>query len=904
MLKKKLVKIGIFNQENYTFSTHSGTLFEDLYNKNKDKIIKHQNNIELIDENNYTYLFKNPHKIKITFLDGTKKDLFFANIKQLYAINTQIKEKFRIEIKDKNNNYVRSLDIPQCFESDDIKYVNALIEEEDFNMAKKYKEIDAELTLQDLSLDYQYYLEDSILLDNKVNYFVNTKERKEFFKFLNEKLKNQRLLAICGLKGIGKTASILAYLKYYVSSYFYFNIKTINKLLEKKNKNKIIKILLREMYHFMPFFEQAQNFHKNIEDILNNNNTAMDILYEIIDLIKDFVSVVVIDQYKTKYDSEYKILKNIIDSNESTKIIIISTMNEDDIRKSIIISIQRIFSPLKEEPLLDYYYIIKLGEVTKEDINKLTESKKKLLMGFGNLYLYYYKIKELKNYRNLSTTFKKNIEEEIDKKLRAYFTGKDIHQLYDIFKYLILNEQKEMKLEDCLKIIENIPLRYFFLKYKDENIIKFSDLDKDCKISFSCAFDYIREFFLHSFNKIFKELNKQGSNKIFQEPINLETIFGVYLWGSRKDIILNNVNMNFTNFIKVNSIIDIKDDYINSLFEKIIKLKKKESILIFQIDKNKSMFNLGILMKNNEENYDLYLIQVINKKYSFERLTLTSLNDNINYLNGYLCKKLNIKIRNNYFFNVFNKLNLDKASMSYCEQNKIDYILFDSDTLTISNNFSLNPLKYYLPAFKFDCQSTNDERMIKIPKLLFSDDTLTEENLEKTKNFLRKKRELLDKNDIKELDDLMSYEKKLLNLKRKVTNYERKEFIVNNYLLSGQFKNQKIYGIIYEKTENIDLEFTKIQLKNLFKLCGKNLLNDIIFKINNIPHFNINTYLPEYGCFIIFCSKSNKKYYFDFINDFYYDLDDMTSKTFKGKELIEFGKFYSIMFLNKDICIS
>ena len=215
MHKKNLEKIGIFNQEDYTFMTHSGTLFEDLYNNNKDKIIKDKNNNELIDENNYTYLFKNPHKIKITFLDGTKKDLFFANISQLYAINTKIKEKFRIEIKDKNNNYVRSMDIPQCFESDDIKYVNALIEEEDYNIATKYKEIDAELTLQDLSLDYQYYLEDSILLDNKVNYFVNTKERKEFFKFLNEKLTNQRLLAICGLKGIGKTASILAYLKYY-----------------------------------------------------------------------------------------------------------------------------------------------------------------------------------------------------------------------------------------------------------------------------------------------------------------------------------------------------------------------------------------------------------------------------------------------------------------------------------------------------------------------------------------------------------------------------------------------------------------------------------------------------------------------------------------------------------------
>lgn len=904
MQKKELEKIGIFNQEDYTFKTYSGILFENFYEKNKDKIIKGINNIELIDEGNYRYYFKNPHKIKITFLDGTKKEIYFANINQFYSINKLIKEQFRIEIKDKNNIYVRSMDIPQCFESDDIKYVNALIDKEDFIMAKEFKQIDDELTLQDLSLDYKYYLEDSFLIDNKTNYFLNTKERKEFFEFLNEKLKTQRLLAICGLEGIGKTASILAYLKYYEPSYFYFNIKSINKRLEKKDKNEVKKILLREMYHFIGKFEEVKQLYENLENILNNNHTAMDILYEIIRLIQNMVSVIVIDQYKTKYDNEYEILKNIINSNESNKMIIISSMNEEDIRKSIIISIQSVFGLIKEKPFLDYYYIIKLVEVRKEDINKLSEPKKKLLMEFGNLYIYYYKIIKLKNYSNLSTTFKKNIEEEISKKVNEYFIGKDINNLYNIFEYVIMNENQEMKLEDCLKNIENIPLRYFYLKYENNNIIKFSDLDKNCVISFNYAFDYLKEFFLFSFNKIFIKFNTQGSDKEFQDPLNLEKIFGIYLWGSRKDIKFNKVNMNFAKLFKINSLIDIKDEYITSLSKIIENLKKKESILIFQTDKNARMFDLGILMKNNDENYDLYLIQITNKKESYERLTVTSLNDNINYLNGYLSKKLDIKIKNNYFFYVFNKLNLDIASKSYCEQNKIDYILFDPDTLTISNNVSLNPLKYYLPALKFNNQLTNDERMIKIPKLLFTEDTLTEENLKNTKAFLGKKRELLQQNDIKELKDLMSYETKILNLKKPVTNYERKEFIVNNYLLSGQFKNQKIYGISYEKTENINLEFNEIQLSNLFQLCGKSLDNDIIFKIDNLPEFNINTYLPEYGCFIIFCSKSNKKYFFDFINDLYYDLEDRTSNSFKGKQLIEFGKFYSILFLNKDICIS
>ena len=904
----KLEKIGIFNKKDYTFLTHSGTLFENLYNNNKDKIIRDENNNELINENNCIYYFKNPHKIKISFLDGTQKDIFFANINQLYMINidiqNNIKENFRIEIKDKNNKYVKSMNISQCYESNDIKYVNDIIDEDDFDLATKYKKINEGLTLQDLSLNYQYYLEDSNFIDNKINYFSNTEERKNFFEFLNKELKNQTLLAICGLEGIGKTASILAYLKYYETSYFYFNIKTINKLLEKKDKNQIINILQREMYHFIPKLELAENFNKKIISILNNYDNAMDILYQIIYIIKNCVSVVVIDQYKTKYDNQYKILKNIIDSNRSSKMIIVSSMNEDDIRKSIIISIKGKIDNIKEKPVLDYYYIIKLVEVSEEDINELSEPKKKLLKEFGNLYIYYYKIKELKNYKNQPQKFKDSMEEEIDKKVNEYFINKDFQQLYTIFKYLIFNENKEMCLEDCLKYIENIPLRFFFLKYNNENIIKFSDLKKDSKISFCVAFDYIREFFLYSFNKLFTKMNKQGNSKSFQDPLALEIIFGIYLWGSRNNIELNNLRMNFVDIFKVNSIIDIKDEYATSLGEKIKKLKKKESILLFQINKDARMFDFAILMKISDENYELYVIQVTNKKESSERLTITSLNDNINYLNGYLCKQLKIKIINNYFIYVFNKLNPDTASISYCEQNNIDYLLFDSDTLTISNNSSLNPLNYYLPAFKFDKQTNNKERMITIPKLLFSEDTLTEDNLKNTENFLQKKRELLRKDDLKEFIDLSSYEKKLLDTKKNISNYERKEFIVDNYLLSNQFKNQKIYGVSYIKTEITDLDFNEIQLANLFKYCGKSIDNDIIFKINNMPNFNLNTYLPEYDNFVIFCSRKKEKFFIDFINKCYYDLDENSEEKSKKNIIIDFGKFYSIMFLNKNIFIS
>ena len=477
-----------------------------------------------------------------------------------------------------------------------------------------------------------------------------------------------------------------------------------------------------------------------------------------------------------------------------------------------------------------------------------------------------------------------------------------------------MHDNEEVSLKECYSLINNIPLRYFFLKYGNLNIIRFSELNNESQISLNSAFDYIKEYFLFSFHKIFIEINKNKdninkSNKVNQDSINLENFVSYYLWGLRKKVKFNDINI--VAYQEVNSIIDMNDKSVLSLKGKIEKLNNNEAILIIQEYQNAKMFDIGILEKKND-NFNLYLIQVTIRKEANERLTLTGLNDYMNYLNGFFSSKFNIKFSNNYFCYIFKSDNPDKATIAHCMQNNIDYFLFDYEKLCFQAELKLRPLDYHLPALKFSENLDKVDRMIRIQKLKFSDydgnEDETEKHLEQTKKFLQRKRELMkDKyGDIKieELKKLKIYEQKITNNKNVGTNYERKEFIIDNYLLSNEFKSKKIYGISYKNCNSCDLKFSQNQKNNLFKFCGKKLNDDIIFQINKMEIYNFNIIKPEFGCYILYVTDENKKYYFDYTNGKYYDLDSKWNDCFKDNALVKLGQFYSIMFLDKNINIS
>ena len=902
--------LGNFDLEKYIFMTLSEISFEKLYEEKKNQMESRGDNL-IIEYEGHVYVFCNPHTIHFTFPDGKQKDIYVANIVQFMYIDRTFGKNFRMKIVDSSSGGTEYGDINTFFDSKNIKYVNPLIDESEFNSGKFIKEKITDLS--EISLNYKHYLEHSDEIQNQKNNFILTDERSKFFEFLQNTLKKQTIVAICGLEGIGKTATILAYLKCYKMNYYYFNIKTIDKLLKKNEKNTVLKIIVKELYSCITKFNEVEKYYDSMKNIIENNNSAIDILKDIISIIKGSVAVLVIDQYKTKYDENYNKLKNIFSLYPLSKKIIISSMNEDDIRDSIIISIKKALNINQNipDPILNYYYIIKLVNVSKEELEELSEIQRNLLSEFGNLYIYYYKIKNLK-YRNYVQKFKSEMESEISTKVNEYYKNRKSHELLNIYKYLIFQDNEKIDLNECIKIIDQIPLRYFYIKYQDKNIINFSDLKSNEKVAFQSAYDYIREFFILSYNKIFIETNKDinyksnkfESNKAIQDSVNLENLVGYYIWGFRNKIKINNIKI--TTYIKINSIFDIKENYFDSFKTKIQSLNKKESILIFQEDENAKLYDLGILEKVQDNKFNFYFIQITNKKEADARATLTGINDNINYVNGKFSLKLKIEFNNNYFFYIFNKSDPDTSSIAYCEKNNIDYLLFDLENLILEEKSSLQPVHYYIPVYKYLGDVKNEDRMVDIEKIKFTKKDLTDKNIEKTYAFLKRKRELTSKNNkeiISEVEKLKEYEKKFV-IKKANINYGKKEFLINNYLLSNEYKNQKIFGISYQKKVNNEIQLDDKQKKRLYQLCGKNLDRDIIFSVEKIKIYNWNYIKPEFDCYIIFHSNNNNTYYFDFLNKKYYNLNNDIEEDYEGKNLFGFGDFYCILFLDKNINIS
>ena len=653
----KIVYTGYYDKENHKFmlSSTSKLSFEDLYNGKNEKS-KDEKNHEFINETDIKdikYFYDNPHNITFSFPNNESHEIYIANTRQFLLIIKEITKGKELDIikSDDGKNFYQSDDISLNYASKYIKYKISSINEEEYNNSNSYVNVKGPLSLKDLSLYYDYYLENTKYVDNANNFYSISKEREEFFEFLDSKLLENKYLPLCGLEGIGKTTSILAYLKCSMKTYFYFNLKTINNLLESNEISKLRDILLKEMYHFIEF-DEARDYYDFLNEILEKKFSSIEIFKKIFEKIKNLAEIIVLDQYKTKYDPLYYKLESILNSKYSSKLIIMSSMNEDDVRKSILVSLKWALKLSNIKPKLDYYYIISLVKVSMGDISLLNDDEKKLLEEFGNLYVYYYKIKDFisnNSKYDLNIIFKNEITKEMNTKIQEFYYNSDKKELFQTFINLIMNDEKEYEIKEISRVIDTIPLRYFLLKHENKNIIHFSELKETDTISFNSAFIYVREYFLKYYISTFvnKEINDfKKNNEKNQDSIDLENYFGYFLWAFRTKVQLNGTKI--VSYEKVNSMIDLKEDYIESLKKKVENLKDGESILIFQDDQNAKIFDVGILEKKNKK-FNLYLVQITTKKNADERITLTGLNDNVNYLNGFFYSKLRVGFGNNYF---------------------------------------------------------------------------------------------------------------------------------------------------------------------------------------------------------------------------------------------------------------
>ena len=865
----------------------------------------------------------NPHFIEFEFPDKNKKQIFISNLNQLIFLLKKYKdyEKFF---------YKKGSDIPikDIIPENNIPYKKIVIKIkipniEEYEFSNKKVDI-SNIHAKDLSLNYNEYFENYEYIDNNKPFFELSKEREEFFKFLKEELKGNNIIGLCGPEGIGKTASILAFCKTnYLTGYFYFNIKAIVKHLD--DISKILEIISNEFTHCL-----EETYISKYIDLLNKNfssfKSPLDILIYIIKNYEMFVpDIIVIDQYKTNYDENYNKLKEIflLQKKYFHRIIFISSINEDDVKSSIISSLKGEISIIK------YIYISKLIEVTAEDRMKLEQLELDLLDGFGNYYFIYYLIKKEKlNYEKIDhkgITFEDYFISKMDdyykKGLEKYFATSDKDKLIDKIRFLFLETGKNIELQKFIDNSENIPFRFFKIGYNNNIFFKLSDLSKESNIFLEyqsnyiiiCLFNYYRTFINEKKRLITSNFEKN------LDSIQLEDSISLYLWAMRKKSPIKDLEI--YDYITIDSIFEPKEKDWELLESKIKEIKDKKiknlGLLIHNFSQNAVYFDTCIIKLIDKNKFEFYFFQSTIKKDASERFTLIFLNENLSYIISLYQLKLSITVDKFYYYYIFDEKSPDIQTMKECSNNFIDYLKFNPTTYLFSSkkNFNLYQYKTKIKLF-LDSNSklTREDSILEINKMSINDlsENQKEEKLKITHDFLKKKRKLISEN--KKPDDYLAILNEHENYYKSITKNEKYEMTLdekdstyNEYLFKLEKTGYSDLPAVSYKINPVSIKglitkyLSPLTKNDIFKTIKKSEEQYEILSIKLIKEFFPFIYTPKKGNFIFMKYNSKDIYYFDYVKNKKIKLTENNEETDFDGTYKNLSKYYIISIIPKKL---
>ena len=674
--KKKLIVY--FNQQSYKFyQVNTNEELETIYNSNEK--IKIEDKIYIKKEKIY-YICPNPRYITFIFPPNITKSIFISDAAQISKIRELYQDtKFFMKLEGQDS-FVEMNDLKNR------KYLEIKIEvlyKNDKEYQESIETIDpSELTLRNLSIVSKDYLYIPESIENIK--FDLTDERKDFFKYLENEIETNNFIPICGPESIGKTSSILGFFcqnrcEY---EYLYTNLKTLDKY--KGDEIKIQELIVKELFHCTTLETINNKLDKLKKLIADESNNPIKLVSLLIDEFNLCGTYLIIDQYKITFDKDYNELQ-IIKRKANKRficIILISSMNEEDVKDSIVSTLSN--STRKDIFKLDYIYINSLIKCNNDNDLK-NESNKLLLKNYGSTYYYYYNILEE---RKEFTGKNEDFEDYFDNKMLKYFEGRLRTYHNNINDEILINNLLFLLRESddyipVQRFIENekyIPFRFFNFYYDNKNIFKFKDINQtdNIKIKFQC--DKYIKFTLLIYQKL---LNKIEDKRILEKHFDLEQLFFIILWASRKNPVIKDVNI--VKIAKIKSLFKIEDNL------EVNNLKTNEAILILLTDENAMAFDTAILKKEKDGTFSIYLFQITKKKNSNERLTYLMLNDYFNFFKIHLKEKLNINISNYYFSYVFDKSERDKATEDFLMKYDINFILLDK--INLLNSINLKPYK-------------------------------------------------------------------------------------------------------------------------------------------------------------------------------------------------------------------
>ena len=483
------------------------------------------------------------------------------------------------------------------------------------------------------------------------NYYFKYPNKNEKFQYnydpirskLIEMGKTEKIKYLCGNFGIGKSTTLLAS-KLVDPQIIYINIKALfaNKL------NIFIwkyELLLKEVAFSLKYTSNLKTFN-----LLKNDLEKIIFIWSAIIKIVEFTikkkikAKIILDQYKEKYDNKNKNIKRIIklinnDKNNNVCIIISSSINNKDVRQSLI----KTWFPEYdlEIPFLSnyiYYDFLFNSKLIVEKDDTLSEKKRNYINNFfNNIPQFYYDIKNIKDddleeYKNFQ---QKKIFDKI-----ASFYQEDLDQkfLYDYYEILLNYRQKIGKVlesDELFKLVKILPLKYFTLK---NNIINF-------------YFPLVKTAFdLYLEDKI---------SRFIRSPLSSfkDGFIGDMLEFLLLNDLKNNIFDKFNEVITVETIWDLK---LGKEFND-INLAKKD-VLILQSESKAKYLDFAILSNSNI--LILFQCKKALSKLPEDYITKTIINDNKEIIYDSFKRNFNVEIKKIYL------LYVTGVSFEYDEKSK------------------------------------------------------------------------------------------------------------------------------------------------------------------------------------------------------------------------------------------
>lgn len=520
--------------------------------------------------------------------------------------------------------------------------------------------------------------------NNKVDFaFISSPQRTFFirllYNFLNSSLET---LFLCGSYGIGKSMTLqhFTYQCGNTTPSIYFNIKCLYTF--RNNAEKLFDIIKKEAIKLFSTFDDYSNF---ILELCKLDYTIpyWEIILRIIQMLladKGYY-LIVIDQYRRKYDSSESYLGKIKTMLFLTniKLVVASSINDDEIRENLIN--QWIGFPINDNDKYIYFPSLISAENIQVKDKQLAIFLNEYLPMFNYLPKYFYLL--LSKNRNNIAAFIKNEKDRIYKKLLLFYHN-DIGMLLIQTLCIKMNLYQVLTYQEFKNIIKVIPLKYFQIETSSSN----DEQSYLIKPHFNLIIEVLNDIIYVNLNDL------ETSTSIFQELIQNPSFQGLYF----EELVHYQFKPTLKTFrnLSVDKIV-----YVDNLltFKKITPIHTFPSTIYIRPNNAFSpVFDAALLIRYNAESYKIVFFQIsINKdkeklitNEDLRRLFFFKRKKNIgnNTIKEYDSIRTNIynnfhidiKPENFYFYYIFRYESEIPKDIEHCEKNKINYILFSTKT--------------------------------------------------------------------------------------------------------------------------------------------------------------------------------------------------------------------------------